>query len=368
MISSRPSPLRLVRRPRFDKWFAGVLSACAAGAALSAHAQFDTFGGDPSTNAFIRIPSDTDDWTRHFRLGALVGINIKANFSENGTFSPSGNNPAAGIFSDGYVVKSPNSPYTSNWGFNNSSQLSGDNLYLHGTSAYSTSQNSSSGNGAFPGLDMAYGGNLWYWKHARVGWEMGFGWLPINISSSSSGPASVDTFTYKYSTGGIVVPTGPGGGYQGSNLGYGPSIPGNPVSEITSTNNSGTVSGTHTLDVDLYTLRLGPSIYWDITERTGISIGAGPAIGLVSGEYKYNETVVSGGVVTQNSGSVSGTDFVFGGYVNAAFMYHLVNNGDIYIGAQYMPMGDATISGGGRSGQLNLNGQTYFSVGINWPF
>jgi hypothetical protein len=44
------------------------------------------------------------------------------------------------------------------------------------------------------------------------------------------------------------------------------------------------------------------------------------------------------------------------------------DSADIYIGAQYMPMGNATISGGGRSGRLNLGGQLYFSIGINWPF
>jgi hypothetical protein len=57
-----------------------------------------------------------------------------------------------------------------------------------------------------------------------------------------------------------------------------------------------------------------------------------------------------------------------GGYVNGALMYHVQEDADIYIGAQYMPMGDATISGGGREGRLNLGGQLYFSVGINWPF
>jgi hypothetical protein len=49
-------------------------------------------------------------------------------------------------------------------------------------------------------------------------------------------------------------------------------------------------------------------------------------------------------------------------------MVHVVDNGDIYVGAQYMPMGDAAFSNGGREGRLNLGGQLYFSIGINWPF
>jgi hypothetical protein len=49
-------------------------------------------------------------------------------------------------------------------------------------------------------------------------------------------------------------------------------------------------------------------------------------------------------------------------------MYHLVQNGDLYVGVQYMSLGNASISGGGRSAQLNLGGQVYISAGINWPF
>ena len=55
-------------------------------------------------------------------------------------------------------------------------------------------------------------------------------------------------------------------------------------------------------------------------------------------------------------------------YVNAAILYHAEENADIYLGAQFMPMGDATISGGGRQARLKLGGQTYISAGINWQF
>jgi len=369
MISNRPSTPRSVPQLRFAQWFAGVLSAGATGVALSAHAQFDTFGGDPSTNAFIRIPADTDDWTRHFRLGAMVGMNIHANFTTQGTFSPSGS-----PYSDGYVVKNPNSPYTSDWGYDVANAYTPGNpgtLTLHGVSSYTTENGglTSQGNGgAIPGLDMAYGGNLWYWKHARVGWELGFGWLPISINGGSSGTVTADALTYKFNTGDIIVPVAPGSTYQGGSLGYGPSIQSTAYVTNSTTSANSPFSSSDKLDVNLFTLRLGPSIYWDVTDRTGVEFGIGPAVGLVEGDLKYNDTVDIGSIPTQNSGHISGADFTYGGYVNATLMYHLVNNGDIYIGAQYMPMEDATISGGGRSGQLNLGGQLYFSLGLNWPF
>jgi len=115
----------------------------------------------------------------------------------------------------------------------------------------------------------------------------------------------------------------------------------------------------------LYTFRLGPSFYWDLTEHLGMSLGAGPALGLVSGEYKYNE-IIGGG--PPNSGRIGGTELVYGGYVNATVLCHVQNDADIFIGAQFMPMTDATIGGGGREGRLNLGGQLYFTIGVNWPF
>ena len=118
----------------------------------------------------------------------------------------------------------------------------------------------------------------------------------------------------------------------------------------------------------LYTLRLGPTFYWDLTEHLSMSLGAGPAVGIVSGDYKYDETITASGVSAHNSGRIGGTDLVYGGYVNATVLCHVVDNGDIYTGVQFMPMSNATISGGGRMGRLNLGGQLYFSVGINWPF
>ena len=356
---------------RHIRWFGGCASACAAGWVLAAHAQLGDsyYGVDTGTNGLVRIPKDTDDWTRHFRLGGMVGMNIGATFGMKGNFGISGNNPAAGIFSDGYIEKDStgSTTATANWGYDNASQLSGNTLTMHANTGFSATGNSASDGGPFPGLDMAYGDNLWYWKHARIGWELGFNWLPIDISSSSTFAGQVSSSTYKFSTGGITVPAAP---YQGSAFGYGPLIPypNYPVNPFSSTTAAGTVSGTHSLNVSLYNLRLGPSFYWDITRQVGMSLGFGPAVGLVNGDYEYNEYVTSAGITTHNAGDISGTKLVYGGYANASLMYHLVNKGDIYISAQYEPLTDATISGGGREGTLDLGGQLYFSLGLNWPF
>lgn len=361
-----------MRNGRLHVLSAWCLACCFLGVALAASAQPE-IDGKPDSSAFIRIPSDTDDWTRHFRIGAMVGMNISASFNEKGLFNVSGNNSANGIYDDGYVREDQTGNaggYTSYWGYNNASQYNAANqtLLMHSTTSYSPTGNSKDDGSPFPGFEMAYGGNLWYWKHARVGWELGFGLLPISITDSHPMSATVNQLTYTFDTGGITMPSAP---YQGGFSGQGSIIPGSPASVSSQTLLAGTVTGTRTLDVMLYTLRLGPSFYWDLGDHVGMSLGAGPAIGIVSGDYKYNEIVTAGGVSTRNTGGFGTTDMTFGGYVNGTLMYHIQDNGrnaDIYVSAQYMPMGNAAFNGGGREGQLNLGGQLYFSIGISWPF
>jgi hypothetical protein len=349
-----------------------MAAGCLLGWLPAAVAQPEIYG-KPDSGKFILIPPDADDWTRHFRIGALVGLNISANFNTSGTFGISGNNPAKGIYDDGYVHTDQTGNaggYTSYWGYNNASQFNAatHQLQMHASSGYATSGGGSTSGDVFPGFELAYGDNYWYWKHARVGWELGFGLLPITISDNQSQSATVTQTTYNFNTGGVVVPGAP---YQGGSSGQGPLIPGSPASQSQQVYSSGTVAGSHSLNVDLYTIRLGPSFFWDVTERVGVSLGAGPAVGIVDGNYSYSEVITAGGVSSHNSGRVDGTEVVFGGYVNAAVMYHvqdLGRNADFYVSLQYMPMGDATLGSGGRDGQLNLGGQVYISAGINWPF
>ena len=88
----------------------------------------------------------------------------------------------------------------------------------------------------------------------------------------------------------------------------------------------------------------------------------------MSGDLKYDEVITVGSVSSPNRGQIGSTDLVYGGYVNATVMYHAVENGDVYLSVQYMPMGSTTISGAGREAQLDLGGQVYISAGVNWPF
>lgn len=382
---------------RFRNYFAWCLTGCFAGVVLVVSAQSQASGQNSDTNAPIAIPPDSliepppgfqpqpsgdrwadffriqkvspdDDWTRHFRIGAVVGMNISANFSMKGKLGVPGNNAANGIYDDGYVRTDDTGNaqgWTSYWGYNNQSQLSGSTLTMHSTTSYTPI--GSGGNvdesGAFPGFDMSYGGNLFYLGHARIGWDFGFGLMPVSLTDNHPLSVTANQTVYTFNTGTITVPGAP---YPGPfNSAGNPTIKTNY--NINYATNNATINGSHTLDVMLYTLRLGPSVYWDLNESFGLSASFGPAIGIVSGDYKYDEIITVGG--PHNRGQFGATDLVYGGYVNAALLYHVPEeNADIFVGAQYMPLGDASFSSGGREAQLKLGGQVDISAGINWAF
>ncbi len=312
------------------------------------------------------------DWARHIRLGGVVGLNIKADFKTTGTFKI---NHPAGVFDDGYVrvdETGNDGGLTSFWGYNRSSQISGQTLTMHDTTSFSSLGTAStrSDSAPLPGLELAYGGNFWYWGRMRIGWDFGFGLLPINISVNRSTQGNVTQSVFTFDTSdmlGGVPPAGYRGPFKEPPGSVSPFfLASDPTSTNTATS-TGTITGSHTLDVMLYTLRLGPSVYWDFNRYLGMSVGAGPAVGIVSGDLKFDEFITTPSTA-HNTGKVSGTSMVYGGYVNVSLMYHVLRNGDLYISAQYMPLGSASIGGQGREGRLDLSGQVYISAGINWPF
>ena len=59
---------------------------------------------------------------------------------------------------------------------------------MHQATSFSPTSGTSSesSDSAFVGFDMAYGGNLWDWGSAKIGWDFGFGLLPISITDNLS--------------------------------------------------------------------------------------------------------------------------------------------------------------------------------------
>lgn len=338
------------------------LLACA----FTTFAQDDAPANRDDSGAFRRLSAD--DWSHHVRLGALVGFNISADFKMTGTFGLSGNT-APGVYADGYVLVDDTGNaggLTANWGYDKASQVSGSTLTMHQASDFTASASAREDSDVAAGIELVYGQSYWKWHGARIGWEFGFGWVPINISDHQSLPVTATQNSYLFDTFGIVMPTAP---YQGTRVSAGAPLIGaaptaGPVQTLT-----GTLAGDRRLKLSLFTFKLGPSVYFDLSRRFGFYASAGPALGLVTGNYEFNETLVLDNGSTPNSGKADVSKVVFGGYVNAALVWHVPRQHvDLYLGAQYLPLGSASGSNQGREANLNLGGQIDVMAGLNWTF
>ncbi|MCL4788390.1 MAG: hypothetical protein KJ070_16600 [Verrucomicrobia bacterium] len=357
-------------------WTAAAVLAGSSGSVVAQ--QTPPPSDPPPQHVWIDMPMPRlNESTRHFRVGALLGINVKAQFKMSGQFSVSGANPGepgvSGVdhlYDDGYVLVDDTGNalgLTSYWGYQSASQFDpvAQTLTFHSAKSFSASGGAKSDDSPYLGLDVAYGAKPWRMGRTQIGWEFGFGYLPIKIKDNQPVTADINRTVHAFSTGGILPPAAP---YNGDPGGIGPVIS-DVATALADDATAGTITGSRTLDTTLFLIRLGPLLHWELHPRWAVSLGVGGAAGYLDGDLRFDERVVSAdGGSGQNSGRVEGSEFVFGGYVGATLMFHAEKHGDFYVGAQYMPLGSATISGSGREARLDLSGGVYFTAGVNWPF
>jgi hypothetical protein len=100
----------------------------------------------------------------------------------------------------------------------------------------------------------------------------------------------------------------------------------------------------------------------------GVSASAGGVVGLVTGDYRYDEMASFASGAVHNSGKFGKTEPTYGGYINALALFHLEEHADLFAGVQFMPLTDVTFRQSGREAKLDMGSGFYFTAGINWPF
>jgi hypothetical protein len=314
--------------------------------------------------------ADAQDWTKHFRIGLQLALNIKAEFTTAGTIDLS---TRPGTYDDGYVLPDGSGTDTTTfWGYDHASQYnSADNtLTFHRVESYSIADAGKVTREDEPylGMELAYGGPIHTWHHAFLGWEVGYSFLPIAISDRRRLAGSLDETIGVYSTAPDGQPISPPpAGYRGTRN-PGPAIVTDPLSSDL-VMFDGTITGPRTLDVGLHNFRFGPTLHYEFARRLAIEGSAGGVLGIVSGDYRFNETITStDGDVRKVRGRFGTTDVVYGGYVNSVLLFHVEEHGDIYAGVQFTSMSDSEVSKGGRSARLDLGAAFSLLIGVNWPF
>lgn len=251
---------------------------------------------------------DADDTTGWFvRADAVARFNVKASLHAANPLLP------AGVYNDGFVLNDnggPASGKTWNWGYNSSSQISGTDLTTHRfDSVPAVGDHGLSGGNPALGGEVVGGYQFSAFKFlsrpARPGFELGYGYSRssqnIGFGAFGSTTYSVDT----YSLNGIIPPLPP---YAGTAAGPGPLIDLNKNNQtIVSSSASTLFQGK--LETTLQSLRIGPSLDFDITPRFSAGVGLGYSAVYVDATLNYTETTAfaNPAVPSLNSGAVTRT-------------------------------------------------------------
>ena len=114
------------------------------------------------------------------------------------------------------------------------------------------------------------------------------------------------------------------------------------------------IGETGSLDASLFTFRLGPTLFYDVSPHFGLTGGIGPAFGFITEViplrrtrfHRHRHSVTHKGQVQQHRPRLWRI-------CELAATYHAEDSGDIYIGVQYMPMTGSTFSKDGREASVN---------------
>lgn len=308
------------------------------------------------------------DWTKHFRVGMQVTLNIEAEMTSGGFFDIQ---TRPGRYDDGYVLADAtgNPDLTTNWRYVRDEQwdpLSREMTFRRAESFSTGFSETKKDDSPYIGLELAYGTSITRWGNAIIGWEAGYSFLPISISDSTRafGDVTVGVFTHEVPAGGDPPPAP----YTGPTSGQGGVVIERDFVRGESEILDGTARGSRSLDVSLHTLRLGPTIHFDLARRWAVQGGVGPMVGFVTGDYSFDEELTIAGNRQRGEGEFGGDEFVYGGYAQALLLFHFEEHGDIYAGLQFMGLSGADFEEDGRGAKLNMGATLSFLVGVNWPF
>ena len=314
-------------------------------------------------HAMDRVDNPNPNW---FSLGPQFGLNIQTRFNYVGGAAPG---PATGggvnrTYDDGYVhVDSSGNAggQTWNWGYQNASQVQGNNLVMHSGAA---NVNGDLNHDLPVGFDLAFGRDLGSAPGGKWGLQAAFDYTYVSVRSSQTFSGTGTAISDAYSLGTTIPPQAP---YSGSFNGPGPLLGDSPTR--TSAAEAVMITGSHSLDADVFALRLGPYYEAILAKRWSVRLGGGVALGVAHLDYSYNETVAVGPATTfNNAGSTSGEEFNAGAYAEGRLTFSVTDHTRLFAGAQYEYLGTFSRNAGNEQVQLDMDAAVFILFGFQWNF
>ncbi len=316
---------------------------------------------------------ETADYANWVSFGPQFGLNINARFKYVGNISRFSPGPATGVggnqtYDDGYVhVDSSGNAggLTWNWGYQNASQVQGNTLTMHRTSAAVNGVDTLEQNDdPHAGFDLAFGHRLGAVLGGTWGLQAAFDFADISINDNHPRTGTGTLISDAFSLGGVIPPQAP---YSGSFNGPGPLLGDTPTEAMTPY--TVPITGQRTLDAQIYVLRAGPYCDFLFGKRWSGRLGGGLSIAVADTKYSFNETITIGsGRVVNNAGSSSGEEFQAGGYLEGKLLFALTHRTSLFAGAQYEYLGSFSRTAGNERAQLEMGSSVYVLFGVQFEF
>ncbi|MFM1769098.1 MAG: hypothetical protein RJA22_1627 [Verrucomicrobiota bacterium] len=303
-------------------------------------------------------------------VNARFGLNISAKFQSAAT----GPRTAIGAatsganheYDDGFVRvdRTGNTGGTTwFWGYSEPAQVTGNSIAFHSLSA------TADGSSGEVDSDPQYGLELVYQRQlgrlgARLRWgvEAGLGWAPLSIQDRGDLRGGVEEITDTYAfQPGTTPPAAP---YAGTFNGPGFLLFDTPTRSAAPVAGA-TLGGSREFEADLFALRLGPGLEWEVGRHGLLGVSGGLAIGGLQGDYTWTQQLPGGG---GSGGSGSDSDFLVGGYVGATFTWAFDEQWSAQVGAQFMTLGDYSHTYEGARVELDLSRMLWISAGLGYSF
>lgn len=339
-----------------------AVASCLLGAA-SLHAQeiapFDF--GDPTIQK------------NRLSIGAKLAFGLSAEIRNVGYTGPTPPN-----YDDGFVrtdISGNAGGKTWYWGYQADNQVSGDSVLFHTlTSSPRDGSTQSLDGDLMPGVELTYGRLLKLWplknqKAVALGAEAAISAIDVQFSGGGSVSGTASRTTSAFGLDGVVPPGAP---YSGTYAGPGPLL--NATASSVQTDSLATLSAMDAkLRSHVYGLRLGPFLEVPIANRFNLQFSAGAALMYANTTLKFTETLsfessqIGLPPVTREQ-SFSEGEFLFGFYGRALASYDLNPSLRLFVGAEYMFLGDTSVTGGGKEATLKLDSALQGVIGVQLLF
>jgi hypothetical protein len=342
------------------------------GSALAATAA----SGQSSDQPALKLQDPAPTLAGKFSLSYRAVFNSRASFSNLGGFPALTNpGPATGgtdhVYDDGFnrVDGSGNAGgLTTFWGYQNASQLPGnDTVVMNSSTAAATGASRNLDGDPQHGFELSYNHEIGRLDHnIRWGIEAAFNWTSFTFGDARSFNTDVTTISDAYALNGIIPPLPP---FSGTAAGPGPLIGDTPTRTTALVPGGGATSGSRSIDASIYGLRVGPYLELPLCQRCSLTLGAGFTVAVIDSEFRINENTTIAGVGTQSfAARNSRADCLPGGYFSGQFNFAVTDRVSLFTGAQYQHLTRFSQQTAGRRANLDLGNTIAWTAGISFSF